>query len=236
MLAFVIRKAETSAVLAFFVGEGLQCRRWRALSKRPLTSRIRSSDEGERSLHASGPQFYPDARHHHPLLPALSYLIRAPALFAYASPLSRTNIDTALHLAAAAGAHSSVLVLIGAGASPSATNSCGLSPGSCFLRPLGSMVPRAGAAADFSEMRQALREHRERLGHVRRLADANAKRLVVAAVAERATASVHRFVEFALKVRLFGVFFDRTGVCCPVGGVCMYVSCPLVDVRVKTSR
>lgn len=157
------------------------------------------------------------ARHRH----ALSF---ATPCFAYpASPrprsfsrlvsfLSRATLDTALHLAAAAGAHTSVLVLLGAGASPSATNSCGLSPGSCFLRPLSAMVPRAGAAVpgtslaagtDFFEMRQALREHRERLGHVRRLADANAKRLVVAAVADRATASVHRFVEFALKVSFF---------------------------------
>ena len=101
-----------------------------------------------------------------------------------------------------------MLVLLGAGANPSATNSCGFSPGSCFLRPLGSKT-RAGvgtslaATADFFDMRQALREHRGRLGHVRRLADATAKRLVVAAVVDRAMVSVHRFVEFALEVCFF---------------------------------
>lgn len=130
-----------------------------------------------------------------------------------------------------------MLVLLGAGASPSATNSCGLSPGSCFLRPLGSVIPRGGVAAagtsltagaEMWGLRRALREHRERLGHVRRLADANSKRLVVADVADRATASVHRFVEFALKVQFFiFVSVGRVRWCCLplVGRVCIAHAC-----------
>lgn len=165
--------------------------------------------------------------------------LTAPPLCSHASPLSRTTLDTALHLAAAAGAYGSVLVLLAAGANPSATNLCGFSPGSCFLRPLGSAMPKAGmgapgtsvaASSEVWEMRQVLRESRERLGHVRRLADANAKRLVIAAVVDQATASVHRFVEFALKVGLL-LFSPNETVMTLVGDVLR----PSVEVYVKAS-
>lgn len=50
-------------------------------------------------------------------------------------------------------------------------------------------------------IRRLLRERRGRLGRVRRLADSSAKRAAVSEVTDRASAAVHRFVEFALKVR-----------------------------------
>ncbi|CAM9355815.1 unnamed protein product, partial [Scytosiphon promiscuus] len=113
--------------------------------------------------------------------------------------------STALHLAAAAADHDSVRLLLAAGANPSAVNSCGLSPGTCFLTAPEATAPAAGSATAASqhvkELRQALREHRGRLGHIRRLADTSAKRVAVEVVADGATASVHRFVEFALKVQ-----------------------------------
>lgn len=64
------------------------------------------------------------------------------------------------------------------------------------------------------EIRQALREHRGKLGHIRRLADASTKRVAVEAVADKATASVHRFVEFSLKVCFRFLFFLRAGCLC----------------------
>lgn len=101
--------------------------------------------------------------------------------------------------------------LLLAGANPSITNSCGLTPGSCFLRPLGPVAPAPGWGAATGVVkpatqevrgfiRRTLRDYRGRHGHLRRLADANAKRLAVAGMANQATCSVHRFVEFALKV------------------------------------
>lgn len=122
-----------------------------------------------------------------------------------------------------------MLVLLGAGANPSATNSCGFSPGSCFLHPVGSM-PRAGVGTSLAantnvfDICRALQEHRKRLGQVRRLADATAKRLVVAAVADRAMASVHRFVEFALKV-IFFLFLGRASWPPLVVVVCIVPDC-----------
>lgn len=106
---------------------------------------------------------------------------------------------TALHLAAAAADRESVTLLLSAGASPSIVNSCGLSPGACFLHGPDA-VGAAGHATHVREIRRTLREHRERFGHVRRLADTSTKRVAVEAVGDRATAAVHRFVEFALKV------------------------------------
>lgn len=114
-------------------------------------------------------------------------------------------------MAAAAADRDSVTLLLAAGANPSIVNSCGLSPGACFLRPADAATT-AGAAvypAKVREIRRTVREHRGRLGHVRRLSDTSTKRVAVEAVADRATASVHRFVEFALKVtffRLLGLF------------------------------
>lgn len=112
----------------------------------------------------------------------------------------------ALHLAAAAADLDSVALLLAAGANTSVVNSCGLCPGGGFLRPPHSSAAMATVTTDTAsservkDVRRAIREHRERLGHVRRLADASTKRVAVEAVADRATASVHRFVDFALKV------------------------------------
>lgn len=102
-----------------------------------------------------------------------------------------------------------MVLLLSAGANPSVVNSCGLCPGAGFLRPPnGSAAATATATTDTAsservkDVRRRIREHRERFGHVRRLADASTKRMAVEAVADRATASVHRFVDFALKVPL----------------------------------
>lgn len=62
------------------------------------------------------------------------------------------NTYTALHLAAASEAVSSVTALLANGANASATNSCGLTPGACFLRapaPLssGSVAPASSPAS-----------------------------------------------------------------------------------------
>eukprot|EP00903_Cladosiphon_okamuranus_P007099 g6898.t1 len=108
--------------------------------------------------------------------------------------------STALHLAAAAADHGSVTLLLSGGANPSIVNSCGLSPGACFLRTPDAPAS-AGVAADAGKIRRTLREHRERLGHVRRLADMSTKRVAVEAVVDRATVAVHRFIEFALKMQ-----------------------------------
>lgn len=108
-------------------------------------------------------------------------------------------------MAAAAADRDSVVLLLAAGANSSIVNSCGLSPGACFLLTPDADTT-AGAAVYLTkvrEIRRAVREHRGRLGHVRRLADTSTKRVAVEAVADRATASVHRFVEFALKVAAF---------------------------------
>lgn len=112
-------------------------------------------------------------------------------------------VRAALHLAAAAADHESVSLLLSGGANPSIVNSCGLTPGACFLRTPDAVVATttaAGNAADVREIRRALRGHRERFGHVRRLADTSTKRVAVEAVGDRTTVAVHRFVGFALKV------------------------------------
>lgn len=54
-------------------------------------------------------------------------------------------------------------------------------------------------------IRSTLRGSRDKLGHVRRLADASARRVMVAHVVDRASADIDRFVEFALKVGVFGM-------------------------------
>eukprot|EP00752_Nemacystus_decipiens_P011118 g9878.t1 len=109
--------------------------------------------------------------------------------------------STALHMAAAVADHDSVKLLLSSGANPSIINSCGLSPGACFLRPPDALAAAAGSAANVRGIRRTLREHREHFGHVRRLADTSAKRVAVEAVGDRATVAVHRFVEFALKMQ-----------------------------------
>lgn len=124
--------------------------------------------------------------------------------------LPAASVRAALHLAAAATDHDSVKLLLSSGANPSIINSCGLSPGACFLRAPDALAA-AGGAVNVRQIRQTLREHRERFGHVRRLADTSTKRVAVEAVGDRATVAVHRFVEFALKVpcRAVPCFLDR---------------------------
>lgn len=121
----------------------------------------------------------------------------------------------ALHLAAAAADLDSVALLLSAGANTSVVNSCGLCPGAGFLRPPNGGAATATVTTDTAsservkDVRRMIREHRERFGHVRRLADASAKRVAVEAVADGATASVHRFVDFALKVPMLVVGTQR---------------------------
>lgn len=131
------------------------------------------------------------------------YGVFAPShLSRHFSALPVASVRAALHLAAAAADHDSVKLLLARGASPSIINSCGLSPGACFLRsPDSPSAAAAGSAVNVRGIRRTLREHRERFGHVRRLADTSTKRVAVEAVGDRATVAVHRFVEFALKVR-----------------------------------
>lgn len=120
----------------------------------------------------------------------------------------------ALHLAAAAGNVSSVTALLNAGANPSATNDCGLTPGTCFLRPpapVAPVIPGGAAAAAAAtaanamlfarkRIRRGLRKERRRHGQLRRLASASAKRRAVAEAVARTVVLVRRFVDFASKV------------------------------------
>ncbi|CAM9496043.1 unnamed protein product, partial [Choristocarpus tenellus] len=132
--------------------------------------------------------------------------------------------STALHLAAAAGATEAVLLLLSAGASPSLTNSCGLSPGSCFLlppSPAGQEEQRApstlrgGIARESArgvgigglwsaearvEVRELLAERRQGLGHLNRLAEAHAKSQAVRGVGECAAERIKHFISFVTEL------------------------------------
>ncbi|CAM9357035.1 unnamed protein product, partial [Ectocarpus sp. 13 AM-2016] len=161
------------------------------------------TDEGDTVLHAAAGSGTPSCGGGGPAGRMVKLILKSGADVDTCNRLG----STALHLAAAAADLDSVALLLSAGGNPSVVNSCGLCPGAGFLRPPNGGAATATATTDTAsservkDVRWIIREHRERFGHVRRLADASAKRVAVEAVADGATASVHRFVDFALKVQ-----------------------------------